>query len=188
MPDTVDMEALTEYAKKFSGLTPELEAVLLELGPALKPALPAVTESFYRTLQEIDKARPFLEGRVDSLKSTHQQWLESLFDGPYDASYTARMYHVGHVHVKVELPVEFMSGGMTLIGNELMPAIAQACGVDHDRCRRAHTAVNAVMGFSLMVMQESYQVSSLAEELEKFLAISGMSRALFDNLAKAYKK
>jgi len=36
-------------------------------------------------------------------------------------------------------------------------------------------------------MQESYQAGSLAQELEKFLSISGMSRTLFDNLAKAYK-
>jgi hypothetical protein len=37
-------------------------------------------------------------------------------------------------------------------------------------------------------MQESYQSSSLAEELERFLIITGMSRLLFDNLAKAYRK
>ena len=37
-----------------------------------------------------------------------------------------------------------------------------------------------------MVMQESYQASSLAAELEKFLSITGMSRQLFDNLAEAY--
>ena len=48
--------------------------------------------------------------------------------------------------------------------------------------------MNAVLGFSLMVMQESYQSSSLAAELEKFLAITGMSRTLFDNLALAYKE
>ncbi len=29
--------------------------------------------------------------------------------------------------------------------------------------------------------------ASLAEELEKFLAITGMSRPLFNNLAEAYK-
>ncbi len=37
-----------------------------------------------------------------------------------------------------------------------------------------------------MVMQQSYQESGIAEELEKFLRISGMSRTLFTNRAKAY--
>jgi hypothetical protein len=36
-------------------------------------------------------------------------------------------------------------------------------------------------------MQESYQSSLLAQELDKFMAITGISRALFNNLAAAYK-
>jgi hypothetical protein len=183
----VDIAALTEYAKKFSGLTPEYEALLAEVGPMIKPMLPAVTERFYETLGSIDKAAPFIEGRTDTLKATHLKWLETLFTGPYDSDYTATMYHVGDVHVKVNLPVEFMSGGITLIGNELHPVVSQVCGGDLDKCIKTSAAINAVLGFSLMVMQESYQSSSLAAELEKFLAITGMSRQLFDNLATAYK-
>jgi len=184
----VDVAALTEYAKKFSGLTPEYEALLAEIAPLIKPMLPAVTDKFYEILSSIDKAAPFLEGRVDTLKATHLKWLETLFTGPYDSDYTATMYHVGDVHVKVKLPVEFMSGGITLIGNELHTAVAQVCGDDLDKCLKTGSAINAVLGFSLMVMQESYQSSSLAAELEKFLAITGMSRQLFDNLATAYKE
>ena len=55
------------------------------------------------------------------------------------------------------------------------------------RLNKATAAVNSVLGFTLMVMQQSYESSRLAEELEKFLKITGMSRILFDNLASAYK-
>lgn len=48
-------------------------------------------------------------------------------------------------------------------------------------------AINAVLGFSLLVMQGSFQTGKLAEELERFLSVSGMSRTLFNNLAAAYK-
>ena len=48
-------------------------------------------------------------------------------------------------------------------------------------------AVNGVTGFCLIIMQESYQSSLLAQELDKFMAITGISRALFNNLAAAYK-
>jgi len=184
----VDFQALTDYAKKFTGFTPEYETILQELGPQIKPLLGEVTNNFYSTLQSIDKTAPFINGRVDGLKQTHQAWMEKLFTGPYDADYTSWMYHVGDVHVKVKLPVEFMSGGMTLIGNTLLPVVSQICGGDAGQCIKATSAVNAVLGFSLMVMQESYQSSSLAAELEKFLAITGMSRTLFDNLALAYKE
>ena len=124
--------------------------------------------------------------QLESLKGTHKAWIESLFTGPYDHDYTAKMFHVGDVHVKVNLPVEFMAGGITIIGNALLPVVAKICGADHERCVKANSAINAVLGFSLMIMQESYQASSLAAELEKFLSITGMSRKLFDNLAEAY--
>lgn len=187
MSNQVDFNALTTYAKQFSGLTPEYEALLLEIGPVIDGRLSEVTDDFYAALLQIDKTRPFIEERVDGLKATHRDWLGTLFQGPYDASYTAAMYHVGDVHVRVELPVEFMAGAMTLIGNTLLQVVSEVCGNDHERCVKTNSAINSVLGFSLMVMQESYQASSLAQELEKFLSISGMSRTLFDNLAKAYK-
>jgi Protoglobin len=183
----INIPELTEYAKKFSNFTPEREALLIEFSPAIKGRLGGVTDDFYRTLQNIKKAEPYLEGRVDSLKETHHLWLESVFSGPYDDTYTQKMYHVGDVHVKVNLPVEFMAGGMTLISDALIPVVSEICAEDVEACTALQCAVNAVLGYSLMIMQESYQASSLASELEKFLKISGISKTLFDNLAKAYQ-
>lgn len=183
----IDYTELTQYAKAFSALTPEREALLVEAGERIKPRLAEVTDRFYATLQDIPKAAPFIEGRLDTLKQTHHQWLEGLFTGAFDAAYTEAMYRVGDVHVKVKLPVEFMAGGMTLIGGELVRVAAEVYADDQDAYAAVAGAINAVLGFSLLVMQQSYQSSSLAEELEKFLAITGMSRTLFDNLAKAYE-
>lgn len=184
---SINFAELTQYAKAFTGLTPEREALLVELGPSIIPQLGEVTDRFYETLQGIPKAAGFLEGRLDHLKATHKQWLESLFAGPYDEEYTQHMYNVGGVHVKVKLPVEFMSGGMTLIQGEILPVVAETFDGDTGRMSAAMGAINAILGFSLLVMQESFQSGTLAEELDKFLAISGMSRKLFDNLASAYK-
>ena len=128
-----------------------------------------------------------LEGRIDALKEMHIGWINSIFSGPYDEEYTEKMYHVGDVHVKVNMPVEFMSGGMTLIGNELHTII---CGIykdDPQQLLNKVLAVNAVLGFSLFVMQKSYN-ASVEEELDKFLLITGMSRPLFDKLASTFSK
>lgn len=182
-----DFEKLTVYSKSFSGLTPEKEALLVEAGEVIKPHLNTVTDEFYQLLQTIPETSAFLDGRVESLKKTHSLWMESLFTGPFDKDFTARMFKVGDVHVKVKLPVEFMAGAMTLVNNRLFTLIVETFGDDKQRCADVITAVNAVTGFSLLVMQQSYQASSLAEELEKFLKISGMSRTLFTNLALAYK-
>lgn len=113
--------------------------------------------------------------------------MEGLFSGPFDKAYTEHMYKVGDTHVKVKLPVEFMAGAMTLINNRLIELIVETYGDDKERCAQILTAVSAVTGMALLVMQQSYQASTLAEELERFLKISGMSRTLFANLANAYR-
>ncbi|MEJ2453819.1 MAG: protoglobin domain-containing protein [Candidatus Thiodiazotropha sp.] len=183
----IDYEQLTTYTKQFTGLTVEMEATLAQLADQIKPHLPKVTDSFYEVLKEIPKAQPFLDGRIDALKQTHIRWLEQVFSGPFDVDYAKAMYQVGDVHVKVNLPVEFMAGAMTLVGTKINELLGEQLQNDPPRLNQAIAAVNAVLGFTLMVMQQSYESSRLAEELEKFLKITGMSRTLFDNLASAYK-
>jgi hypothetical protein len=186
MPD-IDFQQLTDYAKQFTGLTKEQEDILIELSQEIKPYLPRITDSFYEVLLAIPKAQPFLEGRVETLKQTHIHWLEQVFSGPYDANYSQAMYHVGDVHVRVALPVEFMVGAMTLVGVRLTEVLGEILIDDPSRLNNATTAVTSALGFTLMVMQQSYESSRLSEELDKFLKITGMSRTLFDNLASVYK-
>jgi len=182
-----DFVALAAYAKAFSGLTPVREKALRELAPLLLPHLSQVTESFYATLEQIPNTRPYLEGRIDALKQTHQRWLEGVFSRDYDERYAADMYRVGEVHVKVNLPVEFMAGGVALIQGQLVALVITAAQGDVAKIQGGLEAVVAAMGFALIIMQESYQSSTLSAELEKFLSITGMSRTLFNNLAAAYK-
>ncbi|MDO9422941.1 MAG: protoglobin domain-containing protein [Methylobacter sp.] len=103
-----------------------------------------------------------------------------------DARFAEDMYKVGYIHVRVNLPVKFMAGAMTPINTELIKLTAETMSDDLAKCSQALQAINALTGLALMIMQQSYQESSIAEELEKFLRISGMSRTLFTNLAKAY--
>jgi hypothetical protein len=179
------MEELTTYGKAISGFTPEREKLLVSAAAQVIPLLDGVTETFYERLALIPQTAAFLEGKVELLKKTHRRWLESLFTGPFDADFTAAMFRVGEVHVKVNLPVEFMAGAMTLIVSELISIISAKQAKESNGELLA--AINAVAGFSLLTMQKSYQSASLAEELEKFLKITGMSRVLFNNLAAAYK-
>ena len=182
----IDFPELVQRTKRLTGFTPEHELLLVQVARLVTPRLPQVTEAFYEILGTIPKARPFLEGRVDVLKQTHLRWLQSLFTGPYDEAFARQMYTVGMAHVRVKLPVEFMQGAATLIMGELTKAVSQS-GLDARGQAQILVAINGVIGFSVAIMQESYQASSLAEELEKFLAITGMSRVLFNNLALAYR-
>ncbi len=183
-----DMDILMNYAKSFTGLTQEKEALLMAVGPQIIPELNEVTKKFYTHLSTIEQTKPFIEGRLETLQKTHEQWMAGLFSRQYDEEFTCFMHHVGDVHVKVKLPVEFMSGGMTLINNELIPLVFRLFAEDQEKCIAVLAAVNSATGFALLIMQQSYQEGSLAEELERFLKISGMSKVLFSNLAEAYSK
>ncbi len=181
-----EFDKLTRYAKSFSNLTLEKEKLLVEVANDIKPHLNEVTEHFYEVLLSIPQTRPYLEGRIDALKSTHLNWMQSLFTGPFDSAYTESMYNVGDIHVKVDLPVEFMSGGFTLISNELYRIVYNLFQDNPPHTANIVSAINSVMGYSLLVMQKSYN-ASVDEQLDKFLLITGMSRPLFDKLASTFK-
>ncbi|NOX92898.1 MAG: hypothetical protein GXP18_10750 [Gammaproteobacteria bacterium] len=181
-PDFVE---LTRYAKQFSGLTTEKENVLLSIKDRVTPLLGGVTDNFYDAMNDIPEAASYLEGRITGLKQTHLNWMNSIFSGPYDDAYTESMYNVGNIHVQVNLPVEFMSGGITLICNELYKIIFEIYGEDSTKTHNIISAINSAMGFSIFVMEKSYH-ASVDEALDKFLLITGMSGALFEKLSSTY--
>lgn len=180
-----DFPELTRYAKMFSNLTQDKENILRSVKDEISPHLAQVTNNFYATLQQIPEALPYLEGRIEALKQTHTKWMHDIFTGPYDEAYTEAMYNVGEVHVKVNLPVEFMSGGITLICDELYKIVFEIRRDDLQSAQQIICAINSIMGFSLFVMQKSYH-ASVSEALDKFLLITGMSKALFEKLASTF--
>ncbi len=179
----VELEELTEYARQFSGFTFERQDLLIRMGPTMIPVLPKITDAFYEVLLGIPKPAKYLQGRVNMLKQSHIHWLTSIFTGPFDLKYAAAIHHAGEVHVRVELPMEFMAGGMTLIGDQLIKEIEAQYADDSDLRAAAHEAVNAVLGFSLIIMQQALMESTLKSELEKFMKVTGISRPLFNKLA-----
>ncbi|MEZ5480408.1 MAG: protoglobin domain-containing protein [Thiolinea sp.] len=184
---TIDFEMLCTYARSFSQLDDAKIASLQAIQPDISPKLGAVTEDFYQRLTAIPKVSVFLEGRMETLQRTHLNWLQELFTSSYDAAYTEKIYRIGHVHVQQALPVEFMAGGMSIIQGLLIGQLREQYAQQPLKLLEALTAINAATGFNLLVMQDSYQQSSLASELERFLGITGMSRELFENLSRAYR-
>lgn len=187
MSSSIDFASLCAESRALAGLTDADVALLHDLGPRFVPHLDAVTDRFYAALGAVPRTAAFIEGRVDALKKTHRAWLESLFTRAVDTEYTQWMHHVGSVHVRVNLPVEFMTSGMTLVQRELLLLAASTEGLDVATRDRVPAAIASICGFCQLVMQKSYASDRLAEELEKFLKITGMSHKLFENLAAAYK-
>lgn len=179
----IDFSALCEQAKAYAGFEPEDEAILVQEAPRLIPHLTTITDAFYTELQTIPEALPFLEGRIDVLKKTHTAWLGKIFSGPYDADFAAYMHHVGIVHVQVKLPEKFMTSGIGLINKHLIPLLPQIYKEQPEMVGPLLKALNAATSFCLLIMMESYR----GHELERFMEVTGISRALYNNLAAAYR-
>lgn len=156
-----DFSALTDHGKSISGLTPALEQQLKEMAGTMVPHLPKITDAFYVRLLTLPATSGFLRNhaeRLDYLKKTHLDWLTSLFTQPIDANFTEKMVKVGDTHIGVQLPLEFMVGAMYLINKDMIPVIIEEFGNDKDQCVQALQAVNAVFGFTLIIMQQSYKL------------------------------
>ncbi len=181
---TINFTELNQQAKLFAGFEPGDEATLNAVCAELVPLLDQVTEAFYAELQQIEEAKPFLEGRLDALKATHRNWLEKIFTGPYDEDFAAYMHHVGVVHVQVRLPEKFMASGIGLIAKHLVPVLAMTYETDVARLAQVVRAVNGVTTYCLIIMQMSYR----EHELDRFMEVTGISEALYANLAAAYRE
>lgn len=181
---SIDFSHLNEQAKLFAGFDAQDEQVLVDARPQLLSELDRVTDAFYAELADIPEARPFLEGRLDALKSTHRLWLEKIFTGPYDGDFAAYMHRVGVVHVQVRLPERFMASGIGLISKHLIPVLTQQFRDDPAQLGAVMKAVNGVTVYCLIIMQVSYR----QHELERFMDVTGISEALYANLAAAYRK
>ncbi|MBR9829292.1 MAG: hypothetical protein GYB41_11700 [Oceanospirillales bacterium] len=180
----IDFSQLNQQAKMFAGFEGADEHVLEQAHALLVGHLDQVTEAFYAELGQIDETGPFLEGRLESLKATHRRWLEKIFTGPYDEDFAAYMHKVGVVHVQVRLPERFMASGIGLISKHLIPVLAEACREDIAKLGVLMKAVNAVTTYCLIIMQVSYR----EHELDRFMDVTGISEALYNNLSAAYRQ
>jgi hemoglobin-like flavoprotein len=155
-----DFDTLITESKALSGLTPELEMYLKDIAPIVMPHLSKVTETFYMRLVIAPTTCAFLEAymdKLDSLKATHLAWMMSLFTHNIDKKFAEEMRRVGDVHISIQLPIEFMSGAMSLVNKELIRVVVENID-DKVQLIKALQAINAVCGLSLIIMQKSYQL------------------------------
>jgi hypothetical protein len=159
MPQSFD--TLVTQGKLLSGLTPEFETRLKEIAPVVVPHLQKVTDAFYIRVLTLPATCDFLEphiDRLDDLKQMHLNWLTSLFILTIDAEFATRMVKVSDAHAGIQLPLEFMVGAIFLMNKQLIGIIVEELGDDKQRCAAALQAVNSVMGFTLIIMQQSYKL------------------------------
>ncbi len=156
-----------------SGLCNEGQAVLASMASNLEPLLPAVTDDFYRLLQEDPQTAPYLEGRLEALKATHLDWMHEIVSGEYDDTFIRRQEKIGERHVHVRIPPHFVAASMSYLRSAL-PALIENVEPDPSRAGQAIKSLMQVLDLCHYLIDRKYS-ETLMDNL-------GISPALLQRL------
>ncbi|MDJ0975947.1 MAG: protoglobin domain-containing protein [Planctomycetota bacterium] len=131
------------------------EARLVGLRPLLEPHYGAVIDAHYKELLTNEGTAAVLaaqeDGIVERLRGTFIVWLKSAFVGPWDEAYYEQRYRIGHMHVKVGLPQQYVVTSMHRL-RRLLRELVREQGGDGDDER----AVDRLLDLELAIMLHSY--------------------------------
>jgi two-component system, NtrC family, sensor histidine kinase HydH len=156
------VQALFLELQRYVGFTPEDEARLRAVKPHVLPVFVNTIEAFYARILEHPDARAALERgerQVGHLKTTLLQWLNELFDGPWDDRYVERRARIGVVHVRIGLPQHYMVTAMNLVRRSLLDALEGSAHRD-DRA-----ALNRVLDLDLAIMLHTFRLDLEARQI-----------------------
>lgn len=143
-------------ARAYSGLTPERIAVMRSTAPEVEPSLDFVTDRFYARLAEMPDVKPLLAGRMERLRETFRAWVGSLFGTDYGTGYAEAVWRIGEAHLAAGVPIDCLTGSMAVVQEALQPIVLAGAGGRPFAQAERLAALNAALGYSLIVMQGPY--------------------------------
>lgn len=156
MPRPTDLTAFAAYARALAGLTSERIETMRALAAEVEPYLEGVTDRFYARLESVPETRAWIDGRVESLRKPHRDWLTLLFRTDFGAGYAQTLTRIGDAHAKAGLPVDFLIAGMTVVQEALQPVVLAGARAKPFAEAARLASVNAALGCSLVMLQRAY--------------------------------
>lgn len=147
-----------ESLKRYVGFDESAARALVGFHPLAERSFGPLIDDFYDTIEQHPEASAAIRGgaeQVDRLKRTLVQWLHSVLLGPHDVAYLEAHSRIGRVHVRIELPQQFMFTAMNRIRAGLLDIVYTSVLVDQ---RPAVTrAVNQALDLELAIMLDTYR-------------------------------
>ena len=170
-----------ELCQHINGCSEADSAAIQAISPALIALAPTLTDEFYVQLLSHPKTRQHIDGRLDTLKGTHQQWLTDLFTGPHDEAFFARQEIIGVVHVRVKIPPLFVSSSMSYLRHAIVHKLhtkTEAGELSCEQFEQASPAILRLLDLAQMLIDTAYE----AERLRLLSEATGMRPRLLENL------
>ncbi len=173
-------ETLFEELKRYVGFTDADGAALRAMHPMVAPHFEQVADVFYAQILAHDGARQALAGesQIGRLKKTLVEWMDKLFSGPWDEVYFELRCRIGRVHVRIDLPQQYMFGAMNVVRQALSNIAAEAYAGEPEKRHHAETALDKILDLELAIMLHTYREDLLdkkakAERLSTFGQLVG---------------
>jgi uncharacterized membrane protein (DUF373 family)/hemoglobin-like flavoprotein len=149
------MRTFQEIKDNYRFAEPEMQ-ILKDFLPVVEPHANRLVDDFYELFRQLPDTAKFLkdDAKLARLKAMHQDWLLSLFRGPFDERYFQGLQRIGHAHVRIGLSAHFVYVGMNLIRHHLVRLVENEAEV---RFKDATlTAVEKILDLNLDVIARTY--------------------------------
>ncbi|WP_129628913.1 protoglobin domain-containing protein [Candidatus Oscillochloris fontis] len=151
-----DEATLTELVALMN-LSAEEIAAMKDMLPEAQASAPEMTKTFYERLFAHAATAEYLQNvSVDRLHGMVQTWFAELFSGKYDTAYAQRRLTIGHVHVKIGLPVRYPLAMLDVV----MP-FGEQVAAKHANPTLAAQAFRKVLALDVAIFNQAYEDNQL---------------------------
>lgn len=170
-----DTPAIFREIKEFIGFTDADADALRALAPVFAAHGAAITDQFYQRLAANPEQARMVEGRVDSLKRTHNRWMAELFAGTYEAAYFEDRWRIGMTHVRVGVKPWWVEAVSSFLRTEGVALLSRK--IDDPELRLSGLqALVKILDIDLMIINLAYS----QETIDRLSQFTGMSRKLIE--------
>ncbi len=160
------------------GLRPEERDLLAELQDVAAEQADAMTDDFYDRLLAHDNTAEYFENiDMDRQHEAIAEWFVELFGGVYDAEYVAGRLEIGHIHVRIGLPVRYPLSMIDIIMQHGEAVVAESSDPE-----TAKEAFEKVMALDIAVFNQAYENQQL-EHLAELVGGEKLARRLLTGAA-----
>ncbi|PEN11414.1 Globin-coupled histidine kinase [Longibacter salinarum] len=113
----------------------------------------ALTDDFYERLLAHENTKEYLEGEdMDDRHAMIADWFVDLFSGSYDEEYVAHRLNIGHIHVRIGLPVRYPLSMIDVISRHGENVVAKSS--DPEQAKRAF---QKALSLDIAVFNQAYE-------------------------------
>ncbi len=172
-------ESAVNRMKAYIGFDDADAARIKAVASRMDSCIDGAVDRFYEQVLKDQVARAVFTGgeeQIERQRKTLTHWMQSLFEGPYDAEYFESRAGIGVMHVRSGVPQHYMVTGIEVVWQELEKAMRRIAVPDLEETLRS---VHKLLSLELAVMVEGYKdrYSELVRHSERSAVEEKLTRA-----------